>query len=102
MAVRLEGKERAEGTQDSKEFSVWYMTPADRTSSTRFEHLTLAAVLDLVPREQEITLASAAKSDRRGATLNDAVAIEAILWGTTWRDATLVRPPAEKGTSAGK
>ncbi len=103
VLVRLAGVNGAgDGDeQQAERFAVWYMTPADRTASTRFEHLTLAAVLDVVPREQQITIVSEAESQEQGATLADAVAIESILWGTSWQEATGV-DPSKKSVRNGK
>lgn len=36
---------RLDGTRESKEFSLWFATPASRTATTRCESLVLEAVL---------------------------------------------------------
>lgn len=68
------------GTHESKEFSLWFATPASRTATTRYESLVLEAVLAVIgPLEDDlVTVVTDGSSKDHGRTLEDALTLNSI------------------------
>ncbi|HLU39105.1 MAG TPA: hypothetical protein VK081_06945 [Planctomycetota bacterium] len=82
VAVRLDGQDKGQS------FSTWFVSPADKTETTRFEHLMLATALRLASSREPLTVAYDPGREKQGKTVRDAVPIAAIMWNTS---------PAETG-----
>lgn len=74
VAVRLDG------THESKEFSLWFATPASRTATTRYESLVLEAVLAVSgPLKGElVTVVSESSTQDAGKSIEDAMTLNSI------------------------
>lgn len=81
VAVRLVGQDK------EQTFATWFITPADKTETTRFEHLMLATARDVAVSGEELTIAYEQSNEKLGKSLKDAVPIHAVMWGTTLADA---------------
>jgi hypothetical protein len=74
VAVRLVG------TRENKAFSLWFVTPASQTATTRFEHLVLDAVLAFVGplKDVSVTVVSDSSNEDSGKSIKDALVLSSI------------------------
>jgi hypothetical protein len=81
VAVRLDGHDKDQG------FSAWFVTPADQTETTRFEHLMLATAMSLSSSSEPLTIAYELNKEKVGKSIKDAIPIKAVMWNTTLAEA---------------
>jgi len=79
---------RLTGQDKEQLFSTWFITPADKTETTRFEHLMLASLLRLSDSREPLTIAYEQTNEKLGKTLKDALPIVAVMWGTSYAEAS--------------
>lgn len=81
VAIRLDGQNK------ERSYATWFVTPADKTETTRFEHLMMGSALALARSGDEITIAYEKSNEKTGKTVKEAVPIHAVMWGTSFNDA---------------
>ena len=74
VAVRLAG------THASKEFALWFATPASRNATTRYENLVLDAVLAVSGALQSelVTVVTDNSNETSGKSVEDAMTLNSI------------------------
>lgn len=76
VALRL-GGESASG----KAFSIWFATPPNQTSTTRFEDLALRAIIAVRASGDPVTVRGERRGSREGRTVDDAIELMSITAG---------------------
>ncbi len=69
---------RLRGEHDGKPFSLWFKTPPNRTSTTRFEDLALDAVLATAPQKRSVTCRGESSESSDGESYETAYELLAL------------------------
>ena len=69
---------RLEGTRDGEAFSLWFATPASRTSTTRYEDLVLEAVLAASGPLKDVQVTVLSDNEDAGDSIEDALVLNSI------------------------